>query len=188
VYPPEAKAAHIQGAVVLSAIISKTGTVENLQVVSGPKELVTSALDAVKKWTYKPYLLNGEPTEVQTTITVNYSLADPAKAHDQSQNGQDDGIPARRVGGGVSAPIVTHQVPLEYTPEAKADKTAGTVLLNLIVDQNGMPTHVRVIRGIGDGLDEKAIEAVEKYRFKPAMEGGVPVPVQINIEVNFKIV
>ena len=74
VYPNDARAAHISGTVVLHAIIGKDGNVEKLVVVSGPKELQTSALDAVKQWTYKPYLLNGNPTEVETTIHVNYNL------------------------------------------------------------------------------------------------------------------
>ena len=75
VYPPEAKAAGIQGSVVLHAIISKEGTIDELTVVSGPEELTGSAVDAVRQWTYKPYLLNGEPTAVETTITVNFQLA-----------------------------------------------------------------------------------------------------------------
>ena len=74
VYPPAAKEAKIQGAVVLRAVIGTNGTVENLQVVSGPKELLGSSIDAVRQWVYKPYLLNGQPTEVETTITVNYTL------------------------------------------------------------------------------------------------------------------
>ena len=74
VYPQEAKDAGISGAVVLHAIIGKEGTVESLVVISGPKELQGAALDAVKQWTYRPYLLNGEPTEVNTTIMVNFSL------------------------------------------------------------------------------------------------------------------
>jgi TonB family protein len=74
VYPPMAKAAHVQGAVVLQAIISKTGTVERLNVVSGPPMLTAAAIDAVKQWKYRPYLLNGEPTEVDTTITVNFTF------------------------------------------------------------------------------------------------------------------
>jgi TonB family protein len=74
-YPDAAKRAKIQGKVVLSAIIGKDGTVENLKVVSGPKELQESSLDAVRLWTYKPYLLNGEPVEVKTTINIIYSLA-----------------------------------------------------------------------------------------------------------------
>jgi TonB family protein len=74
-YPEEAKKAKIEGAVQLKALIGKDGTIENLQVISGPKELIRSALDAVRQWTYKPYLLNGDPQEVETTITVHYSLA-----------------------------------------------------------------------------------------------------------------
>ena len=74
VYPLEAKKARIQGAVELDAIIGKTGEVENLKVISGPATLQQSALDAVRQWTYKPFLLNGEPVEVKTTITVNYTL------------------------------------------------------------------------------------------------------------------
>jgi TonB family protein len=74
VYPAEAKANHISGAVVMAATISKAGTVKQLEVVSGPEELRASALDAVKEWKYQPYLLNGEPVEIETTITVNYSV------------------------------------------------------------------------------------------------------------------
>ena len=75
VYPPEAKQAKVQGAVVLHAIIGKSGEVERLSVISGPEALQASALDAVRQWVYKPYLLNGDPTEVDTTITVTFSLA-----------------------------------------------------------------------------------------------------------------
>jgi protein TonB len=73
-YPPLAKTARIQGTVVLHAIISKQGNVENLSVISGHPMLVQSALDAVKQWKYKPYFLNGEPVEVETTVTVNFNL------------------------------------------------------------------------------------------------------------------
>jgi protein TonB len=74
VYPPIAKAAHVQGTVILHAIISKQGTIEQLTVISGPPMLTSSALDAVHRWRYKPYLLNGEPTEVETTINVNFTF------------------------------------------------------------------------------------------------------------------
>jgi TonB family protein len=75
VYPREAKEAGITGTVVLDAVINKTGEVENLKVVSGPRELQQSALDAVRQWTYKPVMVDGEPVEVETTINVTYSLA-----------------------------------------------------------------------------------------------------------------
>jgi TonB family protein len=76
-YPPIARAARVQGIVVLRATISKTGSIENLSVISGPAMLQQAALDAVKQWTYKPYPLNGEPAEVMTTINVMFSLGNP---------------------------------------------------------------------------------------------------------------
>jgi periplasmic protein TonB len=73
-YPPIAKAARVQGTVVLQATISRTGTIENLTVVSGPAMLQQSAMDAVKQWRYRPYLLNNEPVEVDTTVNVIFTL------------------------------------------------------------------------------------------------------------------
>jgi protein TonB len=73
-YPPLAIAARIQGTVVLAAVISKSGTIENLKLVSGHPMLVSAAIDAVRQWQYQPYVLNGEIIEVETQITVNFLL------------------------------------------------------------------------------------------------------------------
>jgi protein TonB len=75
VYPPEAKAQGISGTVLLHALIGKDGTIQELTPVAGNDLLQKAALDAVRQWTYKPYLLNGDPVEVETTIHVVYSLA-----------------------------------------------------------------------------------------------------------------
>jgi periplasmic protein TonB len=75
-YPAIARAARIQGTVVLQATISKSGMIENLRVISGPTMLQQAAMDAVRSWRYKPYLLNGEPVEVETTINVVFSLGE----------------------------------------------------------------------------------------------------------------
>jgi len=74
VYPAEAKQNGIQGTVRFEVTIDKDGHVAQLNVVSGPAELVLSAMDAVKQWVYKPTLLNGEPVTVLTTVDVNYTL------------------------------------------------------------------------------------------------------------------
>jgi len=73
-YPPLAIAARIQGSVVLAAVISKSGTIENLKLVSGHPMLVPAAIDAVRQWQYRPYVLNGDIIEVETQITVNFML------------------------------------------------------------------------------------------------------------------
>jgi protein TonB len=69
-----ARNARVQGQVLLTAIISKDGSIQDLRVLSGHPLLVQAALDAVRQWRYKPYLLNGEPVEVETTVTVNFIL------------------------------------------------------------------------------------------------------------------
>jgi protein TonB len=74
VYPAIAKAAGISGTVTLAAIISKTGTIENLRVISGPMMLQQAARDAVETWRYRPYLLDGQPVEVETTVSVIFTL------------------------------------------------------------------------------------------------------------------
>ena len=325
VYPAIAKAAHVQGPVILHAIISKDGTVESLSVISGNGMLVDAARDAVSKWTYKPYLLNGQPTEVETSITENFSLEDSvaqgamnqtvftqaekrykellalegtaqgaanraqlAQAEQQyrellalqpnvpnirsidykglnsvtpqevaerfSRDGVgltletpfdearvlrasaelkqllwDHGrpnatvivttktippgvisilfdvkegpkgatqtpIPAgnaidgvKQIGGDVKGPVVIYQPEPEYTAEAKQAKFMGVVTVSIIVDKNGIPQNVHVTRGVGMGLDDKAVEAVKQYKFKPAVENGKPVAVFMNVEVNFEI-
>jgi protein TonB len=74
-YPPLARQARIQGSVLLQAEISKDGTIENLHLISGHPMLAPAAIEAVKQWKYKPYILNGEPVEVETQITVNFTLS-----------------------------------------------------------------------------------------------------------------
>ena len=75
VYPPLARTAHVQGSVVVYALISKAGTMENVRAISGHPMLVPAAVDAVSQWRYLPYILNSEPIEVETQITVNFYLA-----------------------------------------------------------------------------------------------------------------
>lgn len=91
------------------------------------------------------------------------------------------------VGGGVSAPVVVRSVEPEFTAEARAANFQGSVTIQLIVDSQGNPQNVHVVRHLGMGLDEKAIQAVQQYRFKPAMYQGHPVAVQLVIEVAFHL-
>jgi protein TonB len=102
-------------------------------------------------------------------------------------SGGNTGGGPKRIGGGVSAPMLIYSVDPEFSEEARRTKTAGNVLVNLWVDEKGNPTHVHVLRGIGMGLDEKAVAAVKQYRFRPAMENGKPVLVEMNVEVTFTI-
>jgi TonB family protein len=100
----------------------------------------------------------------------------------------DAGLPpVRRIGGAVSAPVVLHHVEPKFSEQARAAFFSGRVLVTLIVDTKGMPQNVHVLRGVGMGLDENAVEAVKQYVFQPAMEGGKPVAVELSVEINFEI-
>lgn len=90
-----------------------------------------------------------------------------------------------KVGGNVSAPVLVHAVDAEFTQKAKRAKYQGVSVVSCVVDSDGMPQRVHTIRKLGMGLDEKAMEAVRQYRFKPGMLNGKPVAVAITIEVNF---
>ncbi len=92
-----------------------------------------------------------------------------------------------RVGGGVTSPVLLHKVEPEYSEEARKAKYQGTVLLYIEVSPDGRATNIRVQRSLGLGLDEKAIEAVKQWKFKPGYKGGQPVTVAATIEVNFRL-
>jgi protein TonB len=89
--------------------------------------------------------------------------------------------------GGVTAPVPLLTPEAEFSDEARRAKYQGVCLISLVVDAQGIPRNPRVVRRLGMGLDEKALEAVLKYRFRPAMRAGRPVPVMITVEVNFRL-
>jgi TonB family protein len=91
------------------------------------------------------------------------------------------------VGGSVTAPVPLNSVEAQYTPEARKARINGKCLISLTVDRQGMPQNVQVMRTLDPGLDQNAMDAVNRYRFKPAMRNGEPVPVKITVEVKFEI-
>ena len=92
-----------------------------------------------------------------------------------------------RVGGGVSAPRTLYAPDPEYSEEARRSRFQGSVLLALIVGPDGNPRELSIMRSLGLGLDEKALDAVRTWRFEPARKDGVPVAVRISVEVNFRL-
>ena len=92
-----------------------------------------------------------------------------------------------RIGGGVSAPVAIYKVEPEYSEEARKAKFQGTVVLSIVIDEKGLPTNFKVVRPLGLGLDEKAIEAVQKWRFLPGKKDGHAVAVIATVEVNFRL-
>lgn len=118
-------------------------------------------------------------------------------------DGQDGGVGSRRgpgfgshdgggvegidVAGSLTAPRVLYKVEPEFSEEARKAKYQGTVLLTIEVGEDGKPHRLQVLRGLGLGLDEKAMEAVSRWRFRPASRNGRPVRAAATIEVNFRL-
>jgi periplasmic protein TonB len=120
---------------------------------------------------------NGHGTGIGNGNGDGYGLGD----------GHGMGGGAYHIGGEVSAPQLISKIEPEYSEEARKAKYSGSVLLSIVVDANGLPRDIKVVRPLGLGLDQKAIEAVMKWRFRPGMKGGRPVPVQAQVEVSFRL-
>lgn len=113
------------------------------------------------------------------------SAAAPVRASGRGGGGVGGGV--FRVGGGVSAPRAIYTPDPEYSEEARKARQQGTVVLWIVIDREGKPREARVVRSLGMGLDERAIDAVRRWRFEPAQKDGRPVAVQVNVEVSFRL-
>ena len=173
-YPPIARAAHVEGTVMLHALIGKDGRVKHLTVVSGPPMLTGAAVDAVKQWVYKPYLLNGEPTEVDTTVSVNFSIGDTPSP------------PPVTIRGGVVAGRLLQKVPPVYPEAAKAAGVEGTVVLKGLIGKDGTLKDLHVISG-PEMLQQAAIDATSQWIYSPYLLNGEPVEVDTTVSVNFNM-
>jgi TonB family protein len=191
IYPPIAKAARVSGTVVLQATISKTGEVENLRVISGPAMLQQAALDAVKNWRYRPYLLNNEPVEVDTTVNVIFTLGGSSVSGSSSAN--DSGPQERaappikiHISAGVAEGMLIQKTDPIYPPIAKAARITGTVVLSVILSKTGEVESLKVISGPAM-LQQAAMDAVKIWRYRPYLLNNEPVEVDTTVNVIFTL-
>jgi TonB family protein len=187
VYPAEAKAKKdtINGPVVLAVIIGKDGAVQQIKVKKSLRaDYDKSALEAVKDWRWEPFLFKGEPTEVETTVTVNYSTA-----HDDEGEPLIQKVTASAPGTPNRFPKVISQVDAEYPAQARADKNPlnGAVVVGVTVGADGSVKETHIVHSLRADFDESAQTAVRQYRFEPALADGKPVEAKIQIEVDFHI-
>jgi TonB family protein len=96
-------------------------------------------------------------------------------------------VAAVHVGNGVTAPMLVQKVEPEYSEEARAARYQGTVVVAVTIDTDGTAQDMKIVRGLGLGLDEKALQAISQWKFKPGAREGQPVPVMATIEVNFRL-
>jgi TonB family protein len=211
IYPPLARQARIQAPVVLKVLISKSGDVEKVQLVSGHPMLAPAAIEAVKQWKYKPYLVNGDPVEVATTVTVNFTLSGKSPSEGvvgDAPGGTPSGepcslrcgvtspspgeaappaIPQRvRVSQGVMQGLLVSRVQPEYPADARDQRVQGAVVLKVTLDKEGNVGNIQLING-HPLLAPAAIEAVKQWKYKPFLLDGVPLEVESQVTVNFTL-
>ena len=197
-YPKEAQKRKIEGAVKLLADVDSDGTIRGLGIVDGDLALAEAAVDAVRGWRFEPYTQSGQSVAVQQELKFNFTSGkkfgefdtNPAPPALLSQSAKRSLVPPNKVffvGKGVAPPKAIYSPDPEYDKNARKRKYQGTCLLSMIVDADGRPADIKVVRALGEGLDAKAVEAVSTWKFEPATKDGKPVAVFINVEVSFRL-
>ena len=170
---------------IVSLVVGSDGVAADVNVIrSLNPPLDKIALDTVKKAHFEPGAVGGKPVPVRIDVSLHFF-------------GREDTailkVLERKYSGPIIAakpydvsPKVIHSVVAESSDQARREGKSGVVVISLVVSEDGMPTQVHVVRGMGMGLDEKALAAVNQYRFKPAMKDGQPVAAQISVMVSFR--
>ena len=178
-YSDEARARGIEGDVLLEARVGVDGHPRNLHVVKSLGfGLDENALLAVREWKFRPGRHSGAPVETTTEVRVEFSLRN-AEINEAIANDM-----ATRVGPGVVPPRIIHRVDPQLLDERTRNR-AGKVILDAVIQEDGVPKVVRVVQSLSWELDENAIGALKQWRFSPALKDGQPVKVRMNVEMNF---
>jgi TonB family protein len=183
-YPPDATETDPKHLVIISATIGVDGVAKNIFVVHPHSGVFDqSAIDAVRQSQFQPGSLNGNPVPVAIRLKVPFFLLKPAIPlieHDK----QDDRF---KLLPGDTPPKIIDSVDPEFSDEARRAQVGGVVIVSFIVNEDGLPNDLRVVKSVGYGLDEKALDAVSRYRFQPAMRDGQPIAARIAVEINFNL-
>ena len=214
-YPEAARKAHVTGTVEIGLAISPRGVVGGgSRVLTGPPPLALAASQAIHQWTFQPDMEQGKPTWSRIRALVRFNadgttevalapailpdsfgdLGSPRNAALEANTppiihgAPPEGPPFRAGMGGVGYPSCLSCPDATYSEEARKAKFSGVVVLQVVIQPDGHVTDIQVVKAAGLGLDERAVEAVKMWTFKPALgTEGKPVPVRTPIEVNFRI-
>jgi TonB family protein len=188
-YPKEALQQHIEGKVELELTVSPQGDVVSERVVWGPSALQQATMEVFKKLKYIPFLRDGQPSVALVQAIVAYEN-DHAVMSTESDHATQNVIKVCSDKNPQPCATPPHPVkspPPEYSAEAREAKIEGAVVLGTVVGVDGNARDIRVVQSLGHGLDEKAIEAVKKWKFEPGTNAGVPVAVLMNVEMDFHL-
>jgi TonB family protein len=187
-----------QGQIVLRATIATDGTVKDVSIVAGEPSLADLVAAAVRKWRYVPAMRAGQFIESAKEISIAYrvggDLSSPGEPVSTVARAPKEDLMAEVASGNLyhgkqngTVPPKALQAPdPDYPEAARIDKFQGTLLLGVVVGTDGKPRDIWVVRPLGHGIDEKAIDAVKTWTFAPATRNGNAVSALINVEVSFR--
>ena len=186
-YTQAAMQAKITGVVEVEAIILPTGAVGDVRIHKSLDKvfgLDEAALAAARKWRFRPATLNGQAVPFKVIIQLEYRLASKTRADLEFERGAErEGTP------GLVMPVVTYEEKPKYTSEAMRNKVQGPVGVQIVVGPDGRVMRARVTKSLDKtyGLDDEAMKAAMRWRFKPGTLNGKPVPVLVDITLEFKL-
>jgi len=199
VYPPGAIQEKVRGPVMLDVQVSPAGDVRNVMVVSGDPILTAAAIEAVKQWRYRPFVVNGNPVAVVGMVRLHFTLTEndtvgvvrePAPLQAMTPASVEGtapkiAFPTRvRISSGVSQGLLITKVVPEYPEEARQAQTQGTVILRVRIDKEGNVVNLELVSG-HPMLAPAAIEAVRQWKYRPYLLNGTAVEVDTEVRVNF---
>ena len=172
-YTDEARTHGIEGTLTIEAEVGSEGQVKGTRVLKGLGfGLDEVAAASVREWTLSPATRNGVPVAVIAQIDVEFNL--------RSAN-------AFRMGTGMIPPTIQHRIEPQYTDEARRSGYNGTVVLEAVIKKDGTVDIIRVVRGLGLGLTDTAIQALKQWQFSPGKKDGQDDDIAVNVEINFNL-
>ena len=187
-YPLEAAAKKLQGKVLIRVHILETGDVDKTEIVSGDPLLAQAAAEAMLRWRFTPFIKNGKPVRVNTTLPYTFSFKgyfpEGCAAVESAQAFNAAHHPHLNVTRDVMDGAVIHRVEPEYPFLARQMHVQGTVLLHAVIGEDGMIHDLKALCGAPQ-LVGVSLAAVRQWRYRPYMKDGVPVAVETTIKVQF---
>jgi len=197
-YPWEAREKQLQGQVLVRMSVSEAGDLVGVEVISGDPILAKAAVQAAKKWKFKPFIRNGKPVPISGKMPFDFAFSNDIKDvpsaeptdTQPSAGGRDPAagtVPQPvKVSSGTIAGLLIHKVNPVYPVEARQARIQGVVILQAEISEEGRIVNLRLISGAPE-MAKAAIGAVEQWRYKPYMLMGKPVAVQTQVQVNFTL-
>jgi TonB family protein len=183
-YPDAAREAGIQGTVMLKVVVAETGEVKEVSTLSGDPLLAQPAVDAVKQWKYKPYMVDGTPVEMETQVTLTFRLH--TGEHSAPPLGNSNPAHRLKVSEGTTAPLITEKTPPKYPDATRDAGIQGTVVLKVVVAETGEVKEVSALSG-DPLLAQAAVDAVKQWKYKPYTLDGTPVEMETQATLTFRL-